>query len=453
VAALAAIAASAVPAFAGETNPLHQLVGAPDGLVLRGSFRSRSEGIDGQFRPKGPEDDFLQSFRTILFAEYDAGPVRIGGELRDARGYAQDRDSTASVGEINAFEPTQAYIGLDLENVGSKGASGMLSVGRYTMEIGSARLVGRADFANSVNAYTGVLLDWRTAAKDRLVLFWNMPATRLPKDPESLRRDKVEWDRSRGAVQFFGGNFSKANLVSDVCGEVFGYGLTERDSVEQPTRNRHLATYGARLVRSPAAGKVDFDVEVARQTGRTRNSASATDTTDRDVKAYLLHAEIGRKLKGGWTPRVSLHADYASGDDRDPQKVTRFDTLYGAARVDFGPSGLFGAVNRSNLVSGGIRVDLTPSKRLDAFVMYRALWLDRVRDSFASTGIRDQGGLSGRHAGSQVEARVRYWIMPKRFRIEAGGAYLVKGRFLRDAPNVQSTEDSRYGYLDLTVEF
>lgn len=448
-----AFATCAAPAFAEGTNPLQQMVGAPDNLVLRGSIRVRSEAIDGQFRPTAAKDDFLESFRTIIFAEYDAGPLRIGAEFRDARGYAQRSDSSASVGEINALEPVQAYLGLDLDDFGGKGARGLLSVGRYTFETGAGRLVGRPDFPNSVTSYTGALLDWRSADKDRLVLFWSMPSTRLPKAADALRHNRTEWDRARDALQFFGGSFTKAKFGGALSSEIYLYGLAERDSTDQPTRNRDLLTFGGRLFRSQAAGKLDFEVEVARQTGHARDTASAADVTDRNVEAYLFHAEVGRKpAAAGWMPRLSLHADYASGDDRDPQKLTRFDPLYGAARVDFGPTGLFGAVNRTNLISGGIRADFAPSKRLDGFVMYRELWLDQLTDSFASTGIRDRKGLSGRYAGSQVEVRARYWIVPKRLRMEGGGAYLAKGRFLRDAPNAQATGDTRYVYLDFAVE-
>ena len=142
-----------------------------------------------------------------------------------------------------------------------------------------------------------------------------------------------------------------------------------------------------------------------------------------------------------------------SGDNADPKRLTRFDTLYGATRVDFGPTGLYGAVTRSNLVSGGVRVEVTPSKRIDAFVMARDLWLADATDSFGGTGIRDQTGRSGRHAGQQVEARVRYWLVPKLLRLEGGGAVLAKGEFLRRAPNVQDRAATRYGYLDLSFEF
>jgi hypothetical protein len=83
----------------------------------------------------------------------------------------------------------------------------------------------------------------------------------------------------------------------------------------------------------------------------------------------------------------------------------------------------------------------------------RDLWLADATDTFASTGVRDKTGASGRHAGVQVEARARRWLIPDRLRLEAGAAYLAKGRFLTDAPNAPKTGDTRYGYMDLAVSF
>jgi hypothetical protein len=145
--------------------------------------------------------------------------------------------------------------------------------------------------------------------------------------------------------------------------------------------------------------------------------------------------------------------DYASGDGPDAASYGRFDTLYGARRGDFGPLSLYGPVGRANLVSPGIRFEAKPSKRLDMMAAVRGLWLAEAADSFASTGIRDASGRSGRHAGTQIEARVRRWLVPDRLRLEVGGAYLAKGRFLSAAPNAPRSGDTRYGFVDLSTSF
>jgi len=85
--------------------------------------------------------------------------------------------------------------------------------------------------------------------------------------------------------------------------------------------------------------------------------------------------------------------------------------------------------------------------------MYRAAWLDSATDSFSSTGVRDPAGQSGKFAGHQVEGRARYWIVPRILRMDTGAAWLINGRFLRDAPNANGYGNPVYGYFDLTATF
>ncbi len=445
-----------MPAFAQSTpapdNPLHEAVGAPDNLKLSGTFRIRLEGIDDQFRPApaAKSDGFL-SMRTTLFAEYDAHPIRIGAELFDSRGYLEKTNSTVGTTEINALELGQAYIGIDLGRTLGKGTTTSLTAGRFTMDIGSRRLVARNQFRNTINSFTGARLDWEDSAKDSLRLFWTMPQYRLPDEPDRIQDNAVEWDRESTDLQFYGGSFTKTGVFGGTM-ELYFYGLTERDSPKLQTRNRRLYTPGIRFARKPKPGKFDYDFEGIYQFGHARATTAATDLTDLDVSAYFIHAEIGRSFGGTWSPRVALQYDRASGDGSS-SSYGRFDTLFGARRGEYGPTSLYGAVQRANLSSPGIRFEVMPSKRWDGFVAYRALWLDDATDSFASTSVRDRTGASGKFAGHQVEARVRYWVAPKIARLDGGVAYLFKGGFLKNAPNAPDVGDTRYGYLDLTFSF
>lgn len=434
-------------AMAGQT--LHDALGAPDELTIKGTVRSRIEGIDGQFRPGAAESDFLWSIKTALLVEYDGGPFRVGGELWDARAYGQKENSSAGTGEVNALELVQAYAGVDFR-LGDK-VDGALTAGRFTMDIGSRRLVARQSFRNTTNAFTGANLVLGGKGGDRLTLLWAMPQIRLPDDHDGIFANGVEWDRESSALQFFGGSFTKGGVLGGTL-EVYGYGLVERDRADRLTRNRRLATSGLRASRKPKAGRFDYDFEGAYQFGETRSSARANDLADLDVSAYLVHAELGRTWAGGVQPRMSAVFDLASGDRADPRSYNRFDTLYGARRFDFGPTALYGPVHRYNMMSGGVRLEVKPGKSSDAMVMYRALWLDSRTDSFAATSVRDASGLAGRFAGHQVEARLRRWLIPDLIRLDTGIAYLAKGRFLTDAPNAPATGDTRYGYVDLSLE-
>jgi hypothetical protein len=81
------------------------------------------------------------------------------------------------------------------------------------------------------------------------------------------------------------------------------------------------------------------------------------------------------------------------------------------------------------------------------------MWLDSATDGFATTGVRDASGQSGKFAGHQVEGRIRYWLIPARLRFEYDGLLLAKGRFLRDAPNAPPRKWTRYSSFNLTASF
>lgn len=445
--------ATAGAAVAAEPPPtLYEAVGAPSDWRISGTFRVRDEAIVDQFRPApaAASDHFL-SFRTTLFAEYHPGPVHLGSELFDSRGYNQRVGSSVGTSEVNALELGQAYVALDLGRAGGKAAPGLLTLGRFTMDDGSRRLIARNQFRNTINAFTGARLDWR-GRDDAIRIFWTMPQVRLPDGAAAIRDNKVRGDRESSDLQFFGGAYTRQEVLGGSL-EVYGFGLTERDSPRLATRNRRLLTPGFRLYRAPRAGLADYELEAIYQFGRERGSTRATDLTDLKVSAWFVHAEAGRSFRAPWSPRVALQYDQASGDRGKAGKFGRFDTLFGARRGEYGPTSLWGAVQRANLRSPALRLEVAPDPRWDAFVALRGLWLDSATDSFAATGVRDPTGRSGRFAGEQVEGRLRYWVVPKVARLEGGAAWLGKGRVLTDAPNAPKTGDSRYGYLSLEFSF
>ena len=445
----AAILFCQTPAAAG---PLQDAVGAGDAWRIKGSVRSRTEAIDGQFRPGAPESDFFQSFRTTLLAEFDAGPIRFGAEAIDARGYGQKLASSVGTSDINPLELSQAYVGFELDDRFGAGSKGMLTAGRFTIAVGSKRLLDSYGASNRVTAYTGANVDWRNADGDRLVAIWAMPHLREPDDAASLRDNDVQWDPETEDLQLVGASFAKAKILGGSV-EGYFYSLSEDDSAERPTANRRLFTPGLRVFRAPAGGTIDYDLEGAYQFGEIRGSKSAADLRDLDVSAWFIHAEAGRTFTGKWTPRVSVLFDQASGDKANAATYNRFDSLFGSRRTDFGPVSLYGPVSRANVVSGGLRVEAAPSKRVDVTLTGRGLWLDSPTDSFGATGVRDRAGASGRFAGNQIEARLRYWLVPKAIRVDGSLVYLDKGKFLRNAPNAPATGDTRYAGMDVTLDF
>jgi hypothetical protein len=96
---------------------------------------------------------------------------------------------------------------------------------------------------------------------------------------------------------------------------------------------------------------------------------------------------------------------------------------------------------------------VTPSRRVDAMLSVKKLWLASARDAFATTSVVDPTGQSGRDAGWQSDARVRFWAVPKRLQLEADGVWLAKGRFLASALNRASDHDTLYLSLNASVFF
>ena len=449
---LLALTLAASPALADSKDvpwTLDEALGNPEGLEVNASFRVRYEALGDQFRPGLDKNDDLVTVRTDVFAEYHSGPIRIGGELVDSRAYLGDPGSAISTGEVNAFEPIQAYVGADFGSAIGKGSSSSLDLGRFVLDLGSRRLVARNDFPNTTTAFTGARFQWRGAGKEKLTLFYTYPQQRLPDDKASLLDNKVRLDKESNALVFWGGLFTKPKIAGAANLDLYFFGLREKDWPGHATRDRHLYTPGARLFRDPAAGRIDYQLEYAYQFGHVSTSTTP-GAPQQHVSAQTLHAELGYQFASAWQPRLSVFYDYGSGD-KPGGDYTRFDGLFGSRTGDWGPGGIDGPLGRNNISSPGLKLEAKPSKRFDAFVAYRAAWLASATDSFASTGVKDSHGSSGRFAGQQIWARTRYWLIPKMLRWEAGGSVLFDGRFLTHAPNANRFGNTLYGYTDLTL--
>jgi hypothetical protein len=432
----------AVMAFLGVAAPAR----AEDGnFKLDATIRVRGEAVDNQFRPGVVDSDAALFLRSNLFAEYNAGPVRIGAEIEDSRVYFERRHGSIGTNEVDALEPIQAYVAIDLA------PRTTLQLGRFTMDLGSRRLIARPVWRNTSTSFTGARFDWKSAGGDKLTAIWTMPQTRLPDDFDGVHDNRIVLDRERNARQLFGATATKANVLGGTA-ELYSYRLVEHDAPGFATRNRRLWTSGIHFARPAKAGRIDYDVEGAWQTGTTRLSTAASDLVDHPVSAWLLHGTLGKTFTGGWTPRIALNADYASGDTTAPG-YGRFDTLFGDTVFEFGPPDFYGAVTRSNLVSVELRAEAKPDKRTELMTAIRPLWLASATDSFANTGVRDPAGSAGHYAGTQIDSRIRYWLRPDRLRISAGLATLFKGRFLRTAANAPATGDTHYGFLETTLSF
>lgn len=446
---------NAGPAMAQTSTPspwsISGTLNAPPVLKLSGSVRARYEAIDGQTRPGFEPESDLVNLRTTLFAEYDFGAVRVGGELYDSRVWGGNDRTPVTTNEVNTAELVQGYVAVDLAQPFGPDTTASIQAGRFLLNLGSRRLVAADDYRNTTNGYTGVRLD--VGARDGLkaTLIYTMPQMRLPDDLPSLLDNRTRMDRASSDAILWGGLISKAGAIGPTLLEASYYRFDERDAPGRPTRDRALDTFGLRLMREPKVGAPDYEIEVICQAGTVRSGLGIADPALK-VSAGFVHADAGYTFDQAWKTRVSAEFDYASGDDGDA-KFGRFDTLFGMRRAELAPAGLYNAIGRTNLMTPGLRIETTPSRRIDLFGVYRLLWLASDTDNFSTTAVRDASGRSGDFAGQQVEGRARYWLVPDALRFEANAVWLIKGRFLESAPNAGAGEDSRYVSLNLTALF
>lgn len=449
------------PAAAAQDKPdgpkpwrLSRALQLPDWFSLSGHQRTRYEALDGQFRAGRAGSDQLWAFRTDLTATLRFDPLEFVAEGMDSRQELADSGTPLDNTTVNAVELLQAHAGLHLDDVFDEGDQAFVLAGRHTMDIGSRRLVARNRFRNTINNFTGVNALWQSARGESLRAFWVLPVHRLPADAASLLNNDVRFDEEQEGTQFFGAYATLPELCHGITPELGFFGLLEDDRADQETRDRRLYTATARVFAKPAAGALDFELESALQFGKSRATSSASDTRDLDHLAHFQHTEIGYSFDARWKPHLALQFDYASGDqDPNDGDNNRFDTLFGARRFDFGPTGIFGAFARSNLVSPGYRLQFAPCKGVKVMLAHRFYWLASDRDAWTTAGVRDASGSSGSHIGQMPEIEVRWDAVPGNLEFDVGAAHLFAGSFVDRAPNANGEGDATYVYVQSVLTF
>lgn len=420
-------------------------------FFVTGEQRVRYETLSGQYRNGGSGSDQALALRTLVKARLEAGRVRFVAEAIDARVYFDDAGSPRDVSQVDTLDLLQAYAHVEFGRDEESGWRGSVKAGRFTQDLGRRRLVARNGFRNTINAFTGFVIEARAPGGAAAIAFATTPVERRPNDAAAIAGNEPALDRENGETLFYGvygstpapWGFAEAYLI----------GIDEGDQGKFETRNRRHRTVGFRAGRAPARGAWDFEIEAAHQSGRVRASADPQDVFDLDHDAHFEHAELGYTLDRAFAPRFVVQFDHASGD-RDPGdlKSGRFDTLFGARGFEFAPTGVYGPISRSNLITPGARTYLEPSEEVSILLAYRAFFLARARDEWLSAGLIDPTGESGRFLGHHIEFGLK-WAPRRGLAIDAGAALLNEGRFRRDAPGAPGEGAALYSYVQATASF
>jgi hypothetical protein len=440
-----AVAVALAPAMAQER-----------GLDFSGVQRTRYESLTGQILAGLDERDEVLALQTSLLFDFRLDRLHFVGEILDSRAELNDPGSFINSTVVNVLEPLQAYVawtGADTE----QRSAGTLRFGRLTLDLGKRRVMSRNRFRNTVNNFVGA--DWQraNAGGGNLRAFYLVPMRHLPADQASLLGNEFELDRGvrdtavrgvfYGLPELPGGHFIEAYVLD--------YEADARD----PESSADLVSMGARSHRLPQSGRWSYEVELIAQSGESGADVEGVPRFDLQHDARFAHFEIGYTFDRAWSPTITLQYDRASGDENPfDDRNERFNTLFGDRRFDFGPTGIFGPFQRSNLETPGVRVAVSPSSRWQGMLSLRSLRLASSTDEWVGTDLRDASGAAGSSLGTQLEASATWAAIPGRLSLDVGFAALELGRFARQTlearqPADPQPNDPRYWYAAITTTF
>jgi len=453
------LALAPLQALAQDAFRLQEAVNAPEWLTLKGETRIRYESLEGQFRSNRQGSDQLLLLRTLLHAEVDTGQIVLGAELQDSRTYLGDEGTPLSNSLANPLDFLQLYARVEeLPGLLGESSQSHLTLGRQTVSIGSKRQIERVSYANVIKGYTGGYLLSESQRGDELHTFLVVPIARFPNTRPQIDGNVLEADQEQWGRRIWGVHYRRSNILPDVVpdlwGELFVYGLEEDDTTEFQTPNRSHIAPGFRLYRKPSVGRWDIDLEAALRNGTRFETSNPADTQSLNVKASMLVGIIGYTFDAPWEPRLSLEYYFASGDD-DPNDLNfdQHERLFGGRRTDLNNTSIHGPLTPANLSAPGFRIQVTPSDRWDGWFQYHAAHLAAKTDSWVIARLRDPSGQSGKFIGHELDARVRYWVVPNSLRLELGASGLIFGRFPKTVPNGPEGNGTLFGYTQLTFTF
>lgn len=391
----------------------------PDWIDLGLEQRTRFESYDHPWRTdqaigNGRTDAQIPLRSRVRFGLGGDGPLRFLFEGQDSRSFLDgDRGDFRNTTTVNEFDVLQLLGSLTLHNVMGTGLRTDFHFGRMTMDFGRRRLIARNDFRNTTNSFDG--LHWQIGQGQT----WRFRAFIV----EPVIRDSVALDRQNDKSLFWGTYFENRQFPW-LKMDAYYLGLNDKQ-VANVANHRTYSTFGGRLYKDPKPGEPDYEIETSWQTGHR----GATDHF-----AHFQHLDLGYTLNLPWTPRLVFHYDYASGDRQPGDNQNEgFDTLFGARRFEYGPTGIWGPFSRTNLQSPGWRLIVKPAPNVTLQVKHRVWYLAQSKDFFGSSGLRDTTGNAGTSLGHDVELRAQ-WAVTSNLDFDVGYDHWFKGSYFDRLP-------------------
>ena len=419
---------------------LHRMLDLPDWVSLTLEERVRYEDYDTPWMKGNTHGQYSVPIQTVLWGEARfTDTLRVGAEFWDARQYGSDHPNKLNNSMVNVGQFAQIYAAWINRDVFGTGFDAETKAGQMTMDIGSRRLLARAAFRNTQYQYVGLQNRLREKGGDwELLTFANVPEQLLPanNNPHALQQNQIIWNRPQTDA-FFTGAFLTKKLPLSSNVELYIYYLYEGES--NPLK-RNLITPGTRLYANPRKGEFEYEIESIGQTGSARLGVTAKT---KDVGSFLQHVAAGYTFDAPWDPRFLAQWDYAS---------SHFDSLFSPTVFEYGPTGILGLFNRTNINSPGYRLFLVPHRDVTLYMANRFWWLADPRSSmgWSAAKLVDTSGKAGSFVGQTWELNAR-WDAHENIAFQAGWQVLQKGSFAMNAPGAPK-DHSNVNYFFVQTE-
>jgi len=266
-------------------------------------------------------------------------------------------------------------------------------VGRQEMAFDLQRFVSVRDGPNVRQAYDAAWLDWEQR-QWRVIGFWSQPV--------QYRHEHPFDDFSSGHLQYGGVRAERQDVGP---GELSAYySRFIRDSARFLDARGDERRHNLDMRYAGARGGFDWDLEAMGQFG---------DIGGKSIRAWAVGSRSGYTMADlGWTPRLGLQIDAASGDHKaGDETLGTFNPLFPNGYY-FTLAGYTGYVNLMHLKPS---LTVKPLTNLALMAAAGLQWRETTADAVyvqPNTPVPGTAGTAGRWSGVYTQFRADWEVMP-----------------------------------------
>jgi hypothetical protein len=380
-------------------------------LTLSGEIRYRPEGFripPTDTRPSTVDNYLLQRYlfgsdfhfgsHSRVFVEVQSGIIN--GSIRSPRPTDQNR-----------VDLHQAFYGWHV--VRRNGHRFAIDVGRQELAVGSSRLISASPGLNVKRSFDGFDVSYRASAWTVGGAFARLVAVDAGIFDDRSTVHQPFWGvaASRSSPRFQRGELGVYYLGIDRPLSVYGQGVG-------PERRHTLG-----LKWTGAGTRLDLNYDALFQWGRFSGAP---------IHAWAFATESGYRVTlTGWKPRISVRADFATGDrDAADPELNSFNPLFPGNSY----SGAVGLLGPTNLTDMTPAVTMTPARNLVVGFEMPSYWRTSTADGVYATDQRllvRPGAGEGRYVGTNPGILV-IWQATGHLQAQGAITRFLAGGFLRD---------------------